>query len=91
MNWLFCGDSQPSLPGNTQLGRELAKAGKRSLPFTDTDAYRNIKAATEAFVMANCGVFPEFTELDSQYVMDQRLAANANDSRGLFREIPSAD
>ena len=24
-------------------------------PFTDTDAYRNIKVATEAFVMANCG------------------------------------
>jgi hypothetical protein len=29
---------------------------KRFLPFTDSDAYRVLKAATEAFVMVNCAV-----------------------------------
>jgi hypothetical protein len=29
---------------------------KRALPFTDTDAYRLLKIATEAFVMVNCGI-----------------------------------
>jgi hypothetical protein len=29
---------------------------RRALPFTDSDAYRVLKAATEAFVMVNCGV-----------------------------------
>lgn len=32
---------------------------RRLLPFTDADAYRVIKAATEAFVMVNCGVLTE--------------------------------
>jgi hypothetical protein len=30
--------------------------GKRYLPYNDADAYRLLKAATEAFVMVNCGV-----------------------------------
>jgi len=30
--------------------------GKRCLPFSDSDAYRLLKAASEAFVMTNCGV-----------------------------------
>jgi hypothetical protein len=29
---------------------------RRFLPFTDSDSYRLLKAATEAFVMVNCGV-----------------------------------
>ena len=37
------------------------RAKRRMLPFTDTDAYRNIKVATEAFVMANCGFLGEST------------------------------
>ena len=75
MNWVFCGD--PLNPDNT-TGTSLKddrrwfdKVGRRALPFIDTDAYRNVKAATEAFVMANCEVFPQFTDLDSQYVRDQ--------------------
>lgn len=31
---------------------------RRFLPFTDTDAYRLLKVATEAFVSVNCGVQP---------------------------------
>lgn len=43
---------------------------KRFLPFTDTDAYRFLKVATEAFVAVNCGValdkFPfDATDLNS--------------------------
>ena len=71
MNWLFCGDTRSPLAGAPELTNEFRKAARRTLPFTDTDAYRNIKAATEAFVMANCGVFPEFTDLDRQYVTNQ--------------------
>jgi len=35
---------------------------QRFLPFTDTDAYRLLKVATEAFVMVNCGVRVEWTK-----------------------------
>ncbi len=33
-----------------------ALKSRRALPFTDAEAYRVLKAATEAFVMVNCGV-----------------------------------
>jgi hypothetical protein len=54
---LFC---RPSLANGNGLEKqrfgELVK--RRFLPFTDTDAYRLLKVATEAFVIVNCGVFP---------------------------------
>lgn len=64
MNMLFCGET--NLNGLPQFERlrftdhkepeyQVLK-DKRLLPFTDSDAYRVIKAATEAFVMVNCGV-----------------------------------
>lgn len=37
---------------------------KRCLPFSDTDAYRVLKAATEAFVMVNCGVVSDERDID---------------------------
>ncbi len=44
---------------------------KRFLPFTDTDAYKLLKVATEAFLVVNCGValskFP-FTQEDLDYL-----------------------
>lgn len=64
MNMLFCGENDPpsDLPPFEQarfrekraFGQQLKS--KRLLPFTDSDAYRAVKAATEAFVMINCGV-----------------------------------
>ena len=61
MDWIFCG-GQPPTPG-FEAKRFGAKnleykdlLTKRFLPFTDSDAYRVVKAATEAFVMVNCGV-----------------------------------
>ena len=58
---LFCGE----MGGIHGVERErLNKAAveyehlkhRRALPFTDSEAYRVLKAATEAFVMVNCGV-----------------------------------
>jgi hypothetical protein len=37
---------------------------KRFLPFTDSEAYRLLKVATEAFVMVNCGVALSHFEFD---------------------------
>ncbi|MBC8740941.1 hypothetical protein F6X40_30465 [Paraburkholderia sp. UCT31] len=63
MSYLFDGENtQPAASGFEQH-RFPAKRDtyrglltRRALPFTDTDAYRILKAATEAFVMVNCGV-----------------------------------
>ncbi|MDF0673063.1 MAG: hypothetical protein P0120_01795 [Nitrospira sp.] len=86
MDWIFCGKDDRANLKEFELGRFNNKRaayrdlrGKRSLPFTDTDAYRVVKAATEAFVMVNCGVFSDpqpFTaqndrDLDEDY-LDRR-------------------
>lgn len=76
MNWIFCPDDRdPKAPPparKSKLKDMLSKANQhRFLPFTDTDSYRNIKVATEAFVMANCGVFSDFDEGDADYVQSQ--------------------
>ena len=72
MNWVFCNDPWDRPHHSGRQRDELASLDdRRRLPFTDTDAYRNIKVATEAFVMANCGIFSEIDRFDSQYVIDQ--------------------
>lgn len=56
MDALFCGDGRsPRHAAETKAYDHLLT--RRFLPFTDTDAYRVLKVATEAFVMVNCGVF----------------------------------
>lgn len=57
MDQLFCTDGSTSQPAAEKAYNHLLK--KRFLPFTDTDAYRVLKVATEAFVMVNCGVLAE--------------------------------
>lgn len=61
MEQLFCDDGR-----NASTPRERARYDqlltRRFLPFTDTDAYRVMKAATEAFVMVNCGVLPDMDD-----------------------------
>lgn len=66
MDYLLCGENGlDDLPGFEQdrFGRKRDEYGRlrnlRLLPFTDSDAYRVVKAATEAFVMINCGVLTE--------------------------------
>jgi hypothetical protein len=66
MDFLFCGKDDRSSLKEFERGRFNMQDGKvdtyqklrdkRSLPFTDADAYRVVKAATEAFVMVNCGI-----------------------------------
>jgi hypothetical protein len=69
MNWLFCGERENPV-GHARSQRMFDRVQHRALPFTDTDAYRNIKFATEAFVMANCGIHHNFNEKDARYVID---------------------
>jgi len=59
---LFCNDAGGDVP-EFERGRfdEKERAfrlleKRRTLPFSDSDSYRVLKAATEAFVMVNCGV-----------------------------------
>ena len=59
---VFCGDRDVSdMPKSSRSASRQESlqpaAARRFLPFTDTDAYRVLKVATEAFVMVNCGVF----------------------------------
>ncbi|MBA5638507.1 hypothetical protein H3H37_15715 [Duganella sp. LX20W] len=63
---LFCAEPSNSNafgPAGFEGERFLKKADRfhhlrhrRALPFTDAESYRVLKAATEAFVMVNCGV-----------------------------------
>jgi hypothetical protein len=72
MNWVFCNDPRERPFHAARPAEQMAMFdSRRRLPFTDTDAYRNIKVATEAFVMANCGVFSEIDRFDAQYIIDQ--------------------
>jgi len=70
MDWLFCDGPQPGNSGfeSSRAGGKKAEAQRlnkeRLLPFTGSDAYRAIKAATEAFVMVNCGVMTEKLPFD---------------------------
>ncbi|SFD98569.1 hypothetical protein [Nitrosomonas sp. Nm166] len=63
MDWIFCGGEPPNPENGFEDGRFLVKQRKydhlknqRFLSFTDSDTYRVVKAATEAFVMVNCGI-----------------------------------
>lgn len=58
MDLLLCGiDRMPESDrkGNTRKEFDMLRE-RRFLPFNDTDAYRLLKVATEAFLVANCGV-----------------------------------
>lgn len=65
MDWLFCGSDYPGVPV-----KYFSKLNRRALPFTDTDAYRNLKFATEAFVMGNCSVW-KFDRSDISFASGQ--------------------
>jgi hypothetical protein len=65
MDLLFC-DRASGKPGTAETTAFDRLLRKRFLPFTDTDAYRVMKAATEAFVIVNCGVFTGASDLDGE-------------------------
>jgi hypothetical protein len=74
MDLLFCADrSDQSSAAKKVFGRLLQR---RFLPFTDTDTYRVLKVATEAFVVVNCGVF---TGEPGESVFDRNVLADLSD------------
>ncbi len=64
MDMLFCADPASLPDGDKFKVRFDSLRKKRFLPFNDTDAYRLLKVATEAFVMVNCGVLTEPDRFD---------------------------
>lgn len=59
MDFVLCGKPLPGQGEDSNIVQNVGSlAARRFLPFTDTDAYRLLKVATEAFVMINCGVNP---------------------------------
>jgi hypothetical protein len=85
MDMIFCGDRDLRGLAAFEQGRFGQKEARnktlrqiRSLPFLDSDAYRVLKVATEAFVMVNCGI------MASPRPFDDAL------DRGLFerRDLP---
>ena len=64
MDLLFCADRTDQSPAAGKAFSKLLQ--RRFLPFTDTDAYRVLKVATEAFVVVNCGVFTGDTVFEGE-------------------------
>jgi hypothetical protein len=95
MEMMFCGES--NLSGlapfeQSRFGEKARTATKllslRSLPFIDTDAYRFVKVATEAFVMVNCGIMstarPFVEGRDRGYFARRDVAFPSNGLDALF-------
>ena len=90
---VLCDSSVEGLPDGL---RRMASRGnryeelkkRRFLPFSDSDAYRLLKVATEAFVMVNCGValdrYPPFGQLDLD-LLSGRTGVDLN--KGRFEEL----
>ncbi|MES2128213.1 MAG: hypothetical protein V4463_13155 [Pseudomonadota bacterium] len=92
MDSLFCGD------GASVKGFEAERFGKkadmflqlrqrRALPFSDSDAYRVMKVATEAFVMVNCGVLSKplaFNPVEDLAYLDRRDIPPGRDLETVF-------
>lgn len=98
MDLLFCGDKDLSrLPeferDRFAEKRELAEQlrRRRLLPFTDSDAYRAVKAATEAFVMVNCGVLKEPRPFDEDRDAAYRARRDLPAPVGLLEDEFSQD
>jgi len=72
---VLCQDTDPGNADVISVRTNLERLAKlRRLPFPDTDAYRTLKVATEAYLQANCGVdtterftFPPFTGLSREF------------------------
>lgn len=85
MSQLFCPPGTGALPDFEQqrfpaFERSFKRLEqRRALPFTDSESYRVLKAATEAFVMINCGVLTKplaFGDDDAAYLDRRDLPAD---------------
>ncbi|PHN07758.1 hypothetical protein [Flavilitoribacter nigricans] len=77
MDLLFCG---PGPQENNLRSNLIRNVKNRFLPFNDTDSYRTLKAATEAFVMTNCeidvsptGTMDVFNEGEIDDLIEERV------------------
>jgi hypothetical protein len=95
MEMLFCNERDlTGLPPfeQTRFGQKetLARGlvNRRALPFIDTDAYRLLKVATEAFVIVTCGIMepprPFFDARDSGYFARRDVPFPTNGLDALF-------
>ncbi|NYE60371.1 hypothetical protein FHW58_001523 [Duganella sp. 1224] len=95
---LFCAPGAGAVPDYEQQRfpafehtfKRLEK--RRALPFTDAESYRVLKAATEAFVMVNCGVLTKplaFGDDDAGY-LDRRDLPNEQSMEKLLRRYLTA-
>jgi hypothetical protein len=97
MEMIFCGErdltglppfEQERFALKREVGRKLLH--RRALPFIDSDAYRLVKVATEAFVMVNCGIIgaqqqrPFFDAHDSGYFARRDVPFPTNGLESLF-------
>lgn len=103
MDYVLCNDDSAlkrlsTLEQNKIMGVKTSMAetlaGRRFLPYTDTEGYRLLKVATEAFLVANCGV--ELRELlsENEYqslLQDPELAAidAGQDRDGPYTDAPA--
>jgi hypothetical protein len=90
MNSIFCGDAVTTddQAAFNRAGQRAATLQQfRMLPFTDADAYRLIKVATEAFVMVNCGVLADIVR-DRGYLERRDLPAPAPPISEYLVQIP---
>lgn len=82
MDFIFCGTD--GIQNKRELGRVIYNLkGRRLLPFTDTDAYRSLKVATEAFLMVNCGVsnYGSFSARDVEELYNRVTLKNGDVDR----------
>lgn len=82
MDFIFCGTD--GIQNKQELGKVLYNLkGRRLLPFTDTDAYRSLKVATEAFLMVNCGVsnYGSFSSRDVEELYNRVTLKNGDVDR----------
>jgi len=92
MNYLLCGAKLPGRQMREQHINEKTTEftklrDRRHLPFADTDAYRILKVATEAFVMVHCGVVLDsfhFDDEEERYVTE-RLGVSGDHLDRIFR------
>lgn len=93
MDQLFCGEGYGVRGFERERFAQKAAAyqqlkQRRILPFTDSDAYRVLKVATEAFVMVNCGVLNQplaFNPAEDNAYLDRRDIPPGRDLETVLR------
>ena len=74
MDTVLCGEPDSSGQSATPVREEADRLKRRRhLPYTDTDAYRLLKVATEAYVAVTCGVntIEKLRDQPDQFVLDR--------------------